>query len=135
MMTTQAESLIGTASAASAVMTSDPLRPPSVPMIGVTLAAVTPRRTGPRAVRLLRWLDILGLNWFAPLVSIACGEPTRYHLLRLVRMVGLPAAMVVLALLAWSLTGRNFQRSGFSIPGPAIVWTRLVEQIDDWRAV
>ena len=49
-----------------------------VPATVVAAAPAPPRGpVKPRGARLLRWLDILGLTWFTPLVSISCGEPPR----------------------------------------------------------
>lgn len=83
---------------------------------------------------MLRWLDIFGLTWFTPLVSIAAGEPVRYHLLRLLRMVGLPALMVSAVLLIWSTIAANIQLGNLTIPGPLVVAQRGGEMWGDWKA-
>lgn len=81
---------------------------------------------------MLRWLDILGLTWFTPLVSIARGEPVAYHLKRLARMVGLPAAMIALVLGTWSILAAKVQMGNLSIPGPGVVLSRAGEMWRDW---
>jgi nitrate/nitrite transport system permease protein len=83
--------------------------------------------------RLIRWLDLLNLTWFIPLVEMARGEPKAYHLKRLLRMVGLPVVAITLALLAWHGIARSVRIGGMVLPTPAVVWDRAGELFADWK--
>ena len=90
------------------------------------------RRQAPAGVQ--RWLNILGLNWFCPLVAMAWGEPVHFHLPRFLRMVGLPAVMIAVVLGAWSMTAANVKLEGMAIPGPSAVWDRAQDEWAAWHA-
>jgi len=106
----------------------------SAPHAAPSSVPTATRGGAPKGARLLRWLDILGLTWLTPLVSIAYGEPVKYHLLRLTRMVGLPAIMIVLVLASWSVIAAKVQLGNLNIPGPGVVYGRGVEMCHDWTA-
>ena len=84
---------------------------------------VAPAMAAPLYVRLRKLLEVLGLNWFVPLVNLGAGENPRAQIRELWLMVGVPLAALVVFLLCWHWGAARVETSLGVVPGPLQVWT------------
>jgi len=84
---------------------------------------VAPAMAAPLYVRLRKLLEVLGLNWFVPLVNLGAGENPRAQIRELWLMVGVPLAALVVFLLCWHWGAARVETSLGVVPGPVQVWT------------
>jgi nitrate/nitrite transport system permease protein len=84
-------------------------------------------------VRIRKALELLGLNWFVPLVNLCAGESPRAQLRELWLMIGVPAVSFVLFLLLWGWGAAQIETSLGAIPGPAQVWAEAQGLFEEHR--
>ncbi len=90
--------------------------PPVSSAPGGAVAATTPLPT-----RINRVLNLLGLNWFIPVVNLCAGQNPRAQVRELGLMVGVPLLFFVIFLGLWNWGAAQIQTSLGVIPGPALV--------------
>ncbi|MFP5414372.1 MAG: ABC transporter permease [Gammaproteobacteria bacterium] len=71
--------------------------------------------------RINRVLNLLGLNWFIPVVNLCAGQNPRAQVRELGLMVGIPLLFFVIFLGLWHWSAAQIQTSLGVIPGPAPV--------------
>lgn len=78
-------------------------------------------------------LESLGLGSLVTATRLARGPQRGEHARTLLRQLGLPAATIVLACLAWAAVASNLKLGGLQVPSPAQTWDRFVEVGREWR--
>ena len=108
-----------------------PAAPPPVPP---PVPPPAPNGRVPLYVRVRKALELLGLNWFVPLVNLCAGESPRAQLRELWLMIGVPAVSFVLFLLLWGWGAAQIETSLGVIPGPAQVQAEARTLLAEHRA-
>ncbi|HNI65825.1 MAG TPA: hypothetical protein PLK97_08785, partial [Pseudomonadales bacterium] len=75
--------------------------------------------------RLVRFFDLIGLQFMVPMTRLAAGESPRQQARELWMMVGVPLVALGIFLLLWHLGAARIQTSLGTIPGPLQVWTEF----------
>ena len=75
--------------------------------------------------KLIKFLNIIGLTWFIPLVKMAAGENPKQQIRQLWLIMGVPIIAFLLFLGFWSITASGVNTSLGAIPGPVAVWTEI----------
>ncbi len=84
--------------------------------------------------RLVRFFDLIGLQFMVPMTRLAAGESPRQQARELWMMVGVPLVALGIFLLLWHLGAARIQTSLGTIPGPLQVWTEFTGLLDEHRA-
>jgi len=71
--------------------------------------------------KVLKALDIAGLQILDPVVRLCCGEDPRAQLRRIGLYIGVPAATFALFLLAWNWVGPRHTTKSGEVPTPGVV--------------
>ncbi len=120
---------VGSSSEAPTEKTS-PTSPPAT-------AQSAPGPTGvPLYVRINKFLTLVGLTWFVPLVSMAGGENPKAQFRELFRIIGVPVLFFLVFLAFWDWGAAKIQTSLGAVPGPTAVWSEargLLEEHDRER--
>jgi len=77
------------------------------------------------------YLDLLGLNWFVPVVRFLAGQDRAYQVRTFLSMVLPPVAAILLALGVWYLIAKNVHLGEMSLPTPGDVGQRAGELSHD----
>ena len=93
-----------------------------------------PKGGAPLYVRIRKVLELLGLNWFVPLVNLCAGESPRAQARELWLMVGVPLLALLAFLVVWHWGAAKIETSLGVIPGPAQVWEEAGGLIEEHRA-
>ena len=76
----------------------------------------------PLYVRVNKFLTLMGLTWFVPVVSLLGGENPKAQARELFRIVGVPIFFFIAFLMLWGWGSAKVQTSLGVVPGPAAVW-------------
>lgn len=99
------------------------------------LASKSPAPSGvPLYVRINKFLTLMGLTWFVPLVSLGGGENPKAQFRELLRIIGVPILFFLVFLAFWDWGAAKIQTSLGAVPGPAAVWTEAKGLIDEHHA-
>ena len=85
----------------------------------------------PLSVRLTKYLDLAGLNWFIPFVKLAAGESPREQAKEVWMMMGVPAVAFLAFLLVWNWGAAQIETSLGAVPGPQAVWSAAGTLLDE----
>ena len=86
---------------------------------------------GPLYVRLCKNLDLLGLNWFIPLIKLAAGENPAAQIREMWMIIGIPVLAFGLFLALWGATAPQIQTSLGAVPGPAALLLGRIQRAAD----
>jgi nitrate/nitrite transport system permease protein len=84
--------------------------------------------------KLLAALDLAGLQVFAPIVLLSCGENPREQVRQILLFLGAPVFAFALFLGAWGLIATNIETSYGTVPTPKEVWAEARNLWGDHRA-
>ena len=74
--------------------------------------------------RIIKTLEFTGLNWFVPLIRLACGEDRAEQFKAVWRTSGIAIVTFLIFLAIWSLGASNINTSLGRVPGPAQVFQK-----------
>ncbi len=95
---------------------------PGAPALPDAVSARRHERRQARLARCARFLEMIGLGLFAPLLRIAAGEPIRPQAAELWRSFAIPLIAIVVFLGAWGVVAPKVHTSLGTLPGPVQVW-------------
>ena len=78
-----------------------------------------------------KWLKVLGLAWVAPVLKAAAGDNPRAQMGEIWRLLGVPLLAIAIFLMLWGNLAPRVQTSRGAVPGPAEVWTEVVNLHED----
>lgn len=78
-----------------------------------------------------RWFQVLGLAWITPILKAAAGDNPKAQMSEIWRLLGVPLLAIVGFLTLWATLAPTVQTSLGAIPGPAQVWTEVVNLHED----
>ena len=81
--------------------------------------------------KIIRWLELAGINWVVPFVRLASGDDPKTQLAEIFKLVGLPLIAIVIFLGAWHVIAKNVETSLGALPGPANVMQQLGNLFDE----
>lgn len=81
--------------------------------------------------KIINLFEIMGFNWFVPVVRMATGESPKQQLYSLATMVGIPLAAFVLFLGLWHVGAAKVITSLGQVPGPVQVYEQSKILIDE----
>lgn len=73
----------------------------------------------------VKWLNLVGLTWFIPLVKLGFGENPKAQGKELARLVLVPLVAIAIFLGMWSAIASRIDTSLGKLPGPGQVWTQI----------
>lgn len=82
----------------------------------------------------IRLFELLGLNWFIPVVKLLTGESPKQQFLTLAMMVGIPLLAFVVFLSLWHFGAGKVITSLGQVPGPIQVYEQASILIDEHYA-
>ncbi|HEY8540672.1 MAG TPA: ABC transporter permease [Steroidobacteraceae bacterium] len=98
-------------------------------------AANAPRVRPPRSLAgLFRFLGLIGLGFFVPIVRLCRGENSRAQWRELWQSLGVPLLAIAIFLFAWSRLSASIETSLGHIPGPLAVWEQTQALWEDHKA-
>lgn len=81
--------------------------------------------------KIINLFEMMGFNWFVPVVRMATGESPKQQLSSLATMVGIPLAAFVLFLGLWHMGAAKVITSLGQVPGPVQVYEQSKILIDE----
>jgi nitrate/nitrite transport system permease protein len=81
--------------------------------------------------KLINLLELIGFNWFVPVVRLSTGESPKHQVQELGKMVGVPLFAVVVFLLFWHMGAAKIITSLGQVPGPTQVWEQANVLVDE----
>jgi nitrate/nitrite transport system permease protein len=81
--------------------------------------------------KIINLFEMMGFNWFVPVVRMATGESPKQQLSSLATMVGIPLAAFVLFLGLWHVGAAKVITSLGQVPGPVQVYEQSKILIDE----
>ena len=81
-----------------------------------------------------KWFQVLGLAWITPILKAAAGDNPKTQFRELWRLLAVPLLAIALFLALWGNFAPRVQTSLGAIPGPAQVWTEMVNLHEDAQA-
>lgn len=95
-------------------------------------ASTRPAAPGvPLYVRINKFLSLMGLTWFVPLVSLAGGENPTAQFRELFRIIGVPVLFFLAFLALWDWGAAKIETSLGVVPGPSAVWDEAQGLMDE----
>lgn len=80
------------------------------------------------------YFKVLGLAWITPILKAIAGDNPRAQMKDIWTLLGVPLLAIVGFLLLWSALAPKVQTSLGAIPGPAAVWSEVVNLHEDAQA-
>ena len=80
------------------------------------------------------WFQVLGLSWMTPVLKAAAGDNPQAQAKEIWRLLGVPLLAIAAFLLLWGTLAPKVQTSLGAVPGPAQVWTEVVNLHEDAQA-
>jgi nitrate/nitrite transport system permease protein len=81
--------------------------------------------------KLINVLELIGFNWFVPVVRLSTGESPKHQVQELGKMVGVPLFAVVVFLMFWHMGAAKIITSLGQVPGPTQVWEQANVLVDE----
>lgn len=75
---------------------------------------------------LLKFLDITGLTFLAPVVRLASGEEPRVQLRKIGQLIVVPLLAIVAFIVLWSAIAPRHKTKSGEVPTPSVVWNAAV---------
>ncbi len=85
----------------------------------------------PFSTRLGNFFEMVGLNWFVPVVKLCAGEDPQEQFKQMLLMIGVPVIAFIFFLMIWDWSAARVETSLGAIPGPAAVWEEAGNLVDD----
>ncbi len=81
-----------------------------------------------------KWFQVLGLSWITPILRAAAGDNPRAQIKDIWRLLAVPILAICAFLMLWAVLAPKVQTSLGAVPGPAQVWTEVVNLHEDAQA-
>ncbi|MBE1284451.1 MAG: ABC transporter permease subunit [Rhodobacteraceae bacterium] len=81
-----------------------------------------------------KWFQVLGLSWATPVLKAAAGDNPRAQMAEIWRLLVVPLLAIAAFLMLWSTLAPKIQTSLGAVPGPAQVWSEMVNLHEDAQA-
>jgi len=81
-----------------------------------------------------KWFQVLGLAWITPMLKAAAGDNPRAQVKEIWRLAIVPLLAICAFLLMWATLAPKVQTSLGAVPGPAQVWSEVVNLHEDAQA-
>jgi nitrate/nitrite transport system permease protein len=81
-----------------------------------------------------KWFQVLGLAWITPMLKAAAGDNPKAQMKEIWRLAAVPLLAIFAFLLMWGTLAPKVQTSLGAVPGPAQVWTEMVNLHEDAQA-
>ncbi len=81
-----------------------------------------------------KWFQVLGLSWATPVLKAAAGDNPRAQMTEIWRLLIVPLLSICAFLLLWATLAPKVQTSLGAVPGPAQVWSEMVNLNEDAKA-
>ncbi|MEP3638505.1 MAG: ABC transporter permease [Paracoccaceae bacterium] len=81
-----------------------------------------------------KWFQVLGLAWITPILKASAGDNPKTQMRELWRLLAVPLLAIAVFLALWANFAPRVQTSLGAIPGPAQVWTEMVNLHEDAQA-
>ena len=78
-----------------------------------------------------KWFSVIGLAWVTPILRAAAGDNPKAQVKEIWRLFFVPLLAILAFLLLWATMAPKVQTSLGAIPGPAAVWTEVVNLHQD----
>ncbi|MCH9697148.1 MAG: ABC transporter permease [Gammaproteobacteria bacterium] len=83
------------------------------------------------STRIVNFLDLVGFNWFIPIVKLIAGENPAEQFKQMFLMIGIPVLAFIIFLMFWGFSASKIHTSLGEIPGPTAVWQEAESLVDD----
>ncbi|HEY5653306.1 MAG TPA: ABC transporter permease subunit [Pontiella sp.] len=84
--------------------------------------------------KLLNFSEKLGLTLLIPFIKMAMKDEPGKQMIEIIKMLGLPAAALLIFFSLWGLASKNIKTSVGTLPSPSYVWGQAKAMVADARA-
>jgi nitrate/nitrite transport system permease protein len=81
-----------------------------------------------------KWFQVLGLSWATPVLKAAAGDNPKAQMAEIWRLLVVPLLAIAAFLMVWGTLAPKVQTSLGAVPGPAQVWSEMVNLHEDAQA-